>query len=102
MGATPSHEDDGDDVEGTEDSDDDEDVIKMQHARYRVSWNVVFVLYFPCELAYIFATQFKGAQLEGEYDILKVFWFCCFVLWQNYMFHWKPYVIETLHDWGVF
>lgn len=37
MGATPSHEDDGDDVAGTEDSDDDDDVIKMQHARYRVS-----------------------------------------------------------------
>lgn len=37
MGATPSHEDDGDDVAGTEDSDDDDEVIKMQHARYRVS-----------------------------------------------------------------
>lgn len=37
MGATPSHEDDGDDVEGTEDSDDDDEVIKMQR-RYRVSF----------------------------------------------------------------
>lgn len=37
MGATPSHEDDGDDVAGTEDSDDDDEVIKMQHARFRVS-----------------------------------------------------------------
>lgn len=38
MGATPSHEDDGDDVAGTEDSDDDDEIIKMQHrARFRVS-----------------------------------------------------------------
>lgn len=33
MGATPSHEDDGDEVE---DSDDDDEVIRMQR-RYRVS-----------------------------------------------------------------
>ncbi|XP_031622504.1 uncharacterized protein LOC116340250 isoform X4 [Contarinia nasturtii] len=39
MGATPSHEDDGDDVAGT-DSDDDDDVIKMQHARYRTDSEV--------------------------------------------------------------
>lgn len=37
MGATPSREDDGDDVAGTEDSDDDDEVLKMQHRRYRVS-----------------------------------------------------------------
>lgn len=37
MGATPSHEIDGDDVAGT-DSDDDDDIIKIQSkARYRVS-----------------------------------------------------------------
>lgn len=37
MGATPSHENDGDDVAGT-DSDDDDDIIKIQSkARYRVS-----------------------------------------------------------------
>lgn len=37
MGATPSHENDGDDVAGT-DSDDDDDIIKIQpNARYRVS-----------------------------------------------------------------
>lgn len=34
MGASPSHEDD---VAGTEDSDDDDNVIKMQNGRYRVS-----------------------------------------------------------------
>lgn len=37
MGTTPSHENDGDDVAGT-DSDDDDDIIKIQpNARYRVS-----------------------------------------------------------------
>lgn len=37
MGATPSHENDGDDVAGT-DSDDDDDIIKIQpNPRYRVS-----------------------------------------------------------------
>lgn len=47
MGATPSHEDDGDDVAGTEDSDDDDDVIKMQHrARFRVSTTCFFYIIF--------------------------------------------------------
>lgn len=36
MGATPSHEDDGDDVADPEDSD-EEDIIKIQNNRYRVS-----------------------------------------------------------------
>lgn len=36
MGATPSHEDDGDEVE---DSDDEDEVIRMQR-RYRVSFEV--------------------------------------------------------------
>lgn len=41
MGATPSHEIDGDDVAGT-DSDDDDDIIKIQpNARYRVSNNAI-------------------------------------------------------------
>ncbi|XP_055317435.1 monocarboxylate transporter 1 isoform X4 [Sitodiplosis mosellana] len=41
MGATPSHEDDGDDVAGTEDSDDDDDIIKIQHrARFRTDSEV--------------------------------------------------------------
>lgn len=42
MGATPSHENDGDDVAGT-DSDDDDDIIKMQPppVRYRVSKFIV-------------------------------------------------------------
>lgn len=41
MGATPSHEDDGDDVADPE-SDDDDDVIKIQNNRFRVSY--LFVL----------------------------------------------------------
>lgn len=36
MGATPSHEDDGNEVADTEDSDDDDHIIKIQHRRYRV------------------------------------------------------------------
>lgn len=41
MGATPSHENDGDDVAGT-DSDDDDDIIKMQpNVRYRVSHSMI-------------------------------------------------------------
>lgn len=39
MGATPSHEDDGDNVADPEDSDDDDDILKMQNGRYRVSSN---------------------------------------------------------------
>lgn len=38
MGATPSHEDDGDNVADPEDSDDDDDILKMQNGRYRVSY----------------------------------------------------------------
>lgn len=37
MGATPSHEDDGENVADPEDSDDDDDILKMQNGRYRVS-----------------------------------------------------------------
>lgn len=48
MGATPSHENDGDDVAGT-DSDDDDDIIKIQpNARYRVSKTQInLILTFP-------------------------------------------------------
>lgn len=46
MGASPSHEDDGDDVAETEDSEDDDDVIKMQHARYRVRIFRIFFFFY--------------------------------------------------------
>lgn len=37
MGASPSQEDDCNDVAGAEESDDDDDILKMPHTRYRVS-----------------------------------------------------------------
>lgn len=37
MGATPSHEEDAENVAEPEDSDDEDEVIKIQNGRYRVS-----------------------------------------------------------------
>lgn len=52
MGASPSHEDDGDEVAETEDSDDDDNILKMKQRRYRVriycdfTMNTIFVARF--------------------------------------------------------
>lgn len=56
MGATPSHEDVGDDVAEPEDSDDD-DIIKIQNNRYRVSQKK--------------NTQFHSFAVEVDFDIHK-------------------------------
>lgn len=47
MGVSPSHEDYGDEVAETEDSDDDDNILKMQHRRYRVC-STIYLLFFEC------------------------------------------------------
>lgn len=81
MGATPSHEDDGDNVADPEDSDDDDDILKMQNGRYRVSCNR---LSFPQQKIidfdwriYLF-TRLHWATSSGQIlcNELKSLWTC--------------------------
>lgn len=65
MGATPSHENDGDDVAGT-DSDDDDDIIKIQpNARYRVS-KMNFLPFFRNVFCNNFYIVVRLAAQKGE------------------------------------
>lgn len=58
MGASPSHENDCDDVADPEDSDDDDNIIKIRNGRYRVSYSN-----FP----YRFHIRFIAYQLSIMY-----------------------------------
>lgn len=43
MGATPSHE--NDDVDADPESSDDDDILKMQNSRFRVSFFISFLFF---------------------------------------------------------
>lgn len=63
MGATPSHEDDAEDVADPEDSDDDDDIIKMQNGRFRVS----VAIYIVSDLILVFLFCFVTNPLMSSF-----------------------------------
>lgn len=67
MGASPSQEDDCNDVAGTDDSDDDDDILKMPHTRYRVSESVFIGHFFPVH------SQPTRKKVKGQSNVLDIY-----------------------------